>query len=62
MEGGEGDVRGVRKEENSEGKIKSPFERKEGEEVRESVGDGESPNPTVHPLLYDVEYLAVGVI
>ena len=55
-------MRGVRKEENSEGKIKSPSEREEGEEVRERVGDGESPHPTVHPLLYDVEYLAVGVI
>ena len=55
-------MRGVRKEENSEGKIKNPSEREEGGEVRERVGDRESPHPTVHPLLYDVEYLAVGVI
>ena len=55
-------MRGVRKEENSEGKIRSPSEREEGEEMRERVGDGESPHPTVHPLLYDVEYLSVGVI
>ena len=55
-------MRGVRKDENSEGKIKSPSEREEGEEVRERVGDGESPHPTVRPLVCDVEYLAVGVI
>ena len=55
-------MRGVRKEENSEEKIKSPSEREEGEEVRERVGDGESHHSTVYPLLYDVEYLAVGVI
>ena len=52
----------MRKEENSEGKITSPSEREEGEEVRERVGNGKSPHPTVDPLLYYVEYLAVGVI
>ena len=55
-------MREVRKEKNSEGKIKSPSEREEGEEVGERVEDGESPHSTANPLLYDVEYLAVGVI
>ena len=55
-------MRGVRKEENSEGEKKSPSEREEVEEVGERVADGESHHSTVYPLLYDVEYLAVGVI